>query len=229
MPVDWCCDSTGGQQAWYVWNTNNSTASTTTVTYSSNVWENWNTGTTTTYGSISTTWTVWVQGAVSAGANVRVVPSWQAPQLSEEERARHEAERAERAKQARIKAEEAARLAEQAKDRARDLLRLLLTEEQWAAYEEAKEFVVTAASGRRYKIVHGYAGNIHLLGDDDGTDERLCIHPSMYIDGGPLPVEDALASQVLMLTADEERFRNVANITPYRRRREQREREQAAA
>lgn len=181
-----------------VWSDTNATGGT-------QLWAIWNTTSTSTTTASSVTWNAW-NGTNTFTANHFEVISTRAA----EARRTGEAER------------------KAANGRARALLRLLLTDEQWSAYEDRRSFVVKAQSGQSYRIKHGYAGNVYLLDDEGREVESLCAHPSMHDEGKPLPVEDAMAAQVLTLTTDEQAFREVANITDYRANRTVRSRRRAA-
>lgn len=194
-------------QVWTTWTSGTTTSS---LTYANDPWNNW-VGTNATTTTVANT--VWV--------NWQTIPATQThyyvPQVSEEERERREVEIAER----RARAEEFRKLAAkekvEAEARAAELLRLILTDEQWAAYEERREFYVIAGSGRRYLIKHGLHGNVKVV-EDDVVVESLCIQPPTgeYDEEHryrEIPVADALVAQVLGIRHDEESFRRVANIT----------------
>lgn len=91
---------------------------------------------------------------------------------------------------------------ERANVSAEALLRSCLTEEQKAEYDALGRFRVTAASGRVYVIMEGYAGNVVSQG------WRYCIH-------GPetLPHADQMLMQKLLIETDEAEFLRLANAS----------------
>jgi len=64
-------------------------------------------------------------------------------------------------------------------------------------------------AGKVYRIKRGYAGNVELLdaAKQKGV-ERLCIHPTEHV-----PDADAMLGQKLLLEANEDEFRRIANKT----------------
>lgn len=93
---------------------------------------------------------------------------------------------------------------------AEKLLKSLLSSDQRRQYEADRTFeVITTKSGRnarRYKVTHGWAGNVFLLDENGREVERLCIHPDAQV-----PVADNLVAQKLLLESDEAEFRRIAN------------------
>lgn len=63
--------------------------------------------------------------------------------------------------------------------------------------------------GEVYRIKRGYAGNVELLdaAKQRGV-ERFCIHPTEHV-----PDADAMLGQKLLLEANEDEFRRIANKT----------------
>jgi hypothetical protein len=104
-----------------------------------------------------------------------------------------------------------------ARARARETLRALLGEERWAVWEETRQVFVTGQSGREYVVTAGHIENVHLLDGEGRVEATYCAHPPTSVydeDGhflGELPGEDVLIAQILLLTADEDRFLRVAN------------------
>lgn len=96
--------------------------------------------------------------------------------------------------------------------RASATLTSLLTAEQRRQYAERRFFDVVGSRGGRYRIRHGCAGNVCRLADSRETDS-YCAHPPMRDEHGALPYEDAMIAQLLALTADEDGFLAVANVT----------------
>ncbi len=105
-----------------------------------------------------------------------------------------------------------ARVREIADERAVKILTAHLTPEQREQYRREKCFeVLTTREGkiRRYRISHGWAGNITVLNGEGQQIEKLCIHPAKRI-----PFADNLLAQKLLLEADEDQFLKIANHTP---------------
>lgn len=98
--------------------------------------------------------------------------------------------------------------AQEAEDKARELLLSCLDDEQRADYEAYEHFHVQVRN-KRYRITKKRVGNVYRI-EEGRTVESICIHPS----GGPL--EDQMLSQKLMLETDEERFLRIGNRTDRR-------------
>lgn len=113
----------------------------------------------------------------------------------------------------RLNAEQDARL--QADRKAEALLKTMLTADQRCQYESGLRYfdVLTTKDGktRRYRIEHGWAGNVFLMDDNGRPIERFCIHPALKV-----PVADNLIAQKLLLETDEEKFLSIANKTVLR-------------
>ena len=102
--------------------------------------------------------------------------------------------------------EQAARLKER-EEKARLLLKEVLTDEQEKQFEEKGFFeLVSVNSGNRYRVEKGRSRNVALLDKDGNIAKRLCFHPSEYVHDF-----DTMAAQKLMLETDEEVVRKVAN------------------
>lgn len=100
---------------------------------------------------------------------------------------------------------------ESADAKADRLLKTILSAEQRVQYERERAFdVIVGRTGerRRYRIKHGWAGNVFVVDDRGREVERLCIHPSVQV-----PIADNLVAQKLLLEADEATFRRTANST----------------
>lgn len=98
------------------------------------------------------------------------------------------------------------------KERARTLLRSVLTEEQWRDWETLEQFTVVGSHGGRYRIMSGSVGNVYWF-DDNGDIARYCAHPQLVdAEGRNLPNEDVLAAQTLALMTDEAQFIRTANV-----------------
>lgn len=92
------------------------------------------------------------------------------------------------------------------------LLRRFLTPEQDAQLRRKREIPVTTASGRTYRLLPN-TGAVHEVerhGSRYFVVRSFCLHPD---DTVPLPPADVTLSQLLLLVADEEEFRRLANIT----------------
>lgn len=96
---------------------------------------------------------------------------------------------------------------DEADKRALALLMSHLTPEQARQYRMERQFEVRTAE-RRYRIRHGWAGNIEQLDGKGIVVARFCIHPSF-----PVPTDDNVLSQKLMIEANEELFLRTANRT----------------
>lgn len=100
--------------------------------------------------------------------------------------------------------------ARQARERARTLLRSILTPDQWREYERDGTITISSQSGQRYQLNNkGRVRNITRLNQGNVAVEYLCCHP---VDD--VPIEDVLIAQKLHLECAEESFRKTANITP---------------
>jgi hypothetical protein len=102
-----------------------------------------------------------------------------------------------------------------AKARARKLLFSMLNADQQKELDEKNHFHLTVhsrdGSMRVYRIEHGYAGNVKLLGLDGQPVKRYCIHADSR-----LPYEDQMLAQKLLLETNEEHFLKTANMTQLR-------------
>lgn len=102
-----------------------------------------------------------------------------------------------------------------AKARARKLLFSMLNTDQQKELEEKNFFHLTvhdrSGSMRVYRIEHGYAGNVKLIGVDGQPVKRYCIHADYR-----LPYEDQMLAQKLMLETNEPEFLRIANMTQLR-------------
>jgi hypothetical protein len=117
------------------------------------------------------------------------------------------------ARQMQQEVERAKRL-QAAADRAWALLLKHLSPEQRAEVEIEREggltaryFHVVAASGRRYQVRIGSHGNVREVDEKGNAVAALCINAAN------VPQADNALAQKLMIEADEERFRKIANIT----------------
>jgi hypothetical protein len=110
----------------------------------------------------------------------------------------------------RIDAETAAR----SKERARGLLKSLLTPEQWAELE-ARGAITEKIEGNEFKLTLGAhtmieARKPRLVG---GVSEKWCVAPDPYADGNDfMPDEDKMIGQLLHLRAGPDKVRAMSNV-----------------
>lgn len=130
-------------------------------------------------------------------------------QETEEERAGRERRQAERDADWQRRQEEQERERDAVRARAQELLRSLLSDEQWASYQGNGWFEVRGSKGGRWRIRNrGQSGNVDLMPEiGEERDATYCAHPP-----GGLPDADAHAAQMLALVTDEEAFARVANV-----------------
>jgi hypothetical protein len=93
----------------------------------------------------------------------------------------------------------------QARLRAEALLWAWLSPAQRRQYRARRWFEVTAASGRRYRILRGGVVRLHPRGSG------YCIEAT-----SPVPVADEMLADKLLLETDERRFLATAHRFPYR-------------
>ena len=176
---------------------------TTTSCYTT--WTIWTTGTTSTYDA---TWTGWCDSGTSATTNstgtiwYTWVEGTSPRRPSEEEIA--ESRRLERERLEAIRIKEAAK-----EEKARELLREVLTDEQDKQFDEKGYFeLVSVKSGKRYRVHRGRTRNVELLKADGTVSKRLCFHPEEYVHD-----YDTLVSQKLMLENYEDEVKKIANYS----------------
>ena len=172
---------TSSSSIWCDWNISYET----TGTASTIIWDAWvSSGTSTTYPNV--TWTIWNGQAYNSNA------------LPEEYH--KEVRKTEKERLAKEKVKE---------EKARQLLREMLTDEQDAQFEEKGYFELTSVkSGNRYRINRGRTRNVEMLKADGSVAKRLCFHPEEYVHN-----YDTLVAQKLMLENYEEEVRKVANYS----------------
>jgi hypothetical protein len=95
---------------------------------------------------------------------------------------------------------------EQAKQKAEELLLLVLTDTQKEQYK-AHGYFETEVNDKIYRIKTGRSGNVELL-ENGKAKYRYCAHP--WID---TPDQDTMLTQLLMLKTDESQFLQIANRT----------------
>ena len=190
--------------------------STTTTCTTSSTWVDWN-GTTSAYDP--GTWVYWTvsttSGATPTVTYSNVWATWvdngyivsSPKETAEERRTREQRDaeyRAELERQAKIRAEK-----EKAKEeKARQLLKEVLTEDQDAQLTKDGYFELTSIkSGKRYRIKKGFSMNVEELDKDGKRLRSMCFHPNVHVHH-----YDNMAIQKLMLENDEEEARKVANF-----------------
>ena len=183
--------------------------STTTTCTTSYTWVDWN-GTS---ACDSDTWVYWTApttsgttSAVTCSIDGYVVSP--PKETAEECRAREQREaeyRAKQERQAKIRAEK-----EKAKEeKARQLLKEVLTEDQDAQLTKDGYFELTSIkSGKRYRIKKGFAMNVEELDAQGKKLRSMCFHPNVHVHH-----YDNMAIQKLILENDEEEARKVANFS----------------
>jgi hypothetical protein len=98
----------------------------------------------------------------------------------------------------------------QAKERARGLLRNLLTPEQWAELEKHGK-LTERINGGKFELTPGGM----ITARKGKTIERWCVNPDPHAAGNDfMPREDLLIGQLLHLRADPAALRAQANIFP---------------
>jgi len=176
------------------------------------LWVETSTATATYTSATNQIWQMW-QRAMTATATTGIDHIYRAAewpiervprrrQMSAEERRLNE--EYERATEAKYQEEKARRI--EAEARAELLLQRLLTDEQRASLRDNRHFYLHSA-GKKYRIDRGQTGNVKLVDESNAVVESYCIHPI------GVPEADTMAAQKLMLEADPETFRRVANIT----------------
>lgn len=217
------------------------------------VWDQWWTTTTTTSNLVSATWQMeridyvwdeWYSGHrytvtnTTTGSTRNIVsdrvlreseiPHAAARMTPEQQEAEHRELLRERqeADRAYWRAEEQRRAV--AQERALELMKLILTEEQWRRHEEDGYVLVTGSDGGLYRVETrgGHEGNV-VRYDADGDIARLCAHPRMSapalegVESGFMPSADAWVAQILAIQTDETEWRATANVhRTYRRERQ---------
>lgn len=202
-------------QTWFSWCSTTST----TLTMNDTAWTTWNNGVATTAGSLAFNY-------ATSTAYVSTGTSWVAWNAGYQETGDQRLEREERERVR--QAEWQARYEEQERERARtqaralELLRSLLSGEQWENYQDKGWFEVTGSSGRRWRVRNrGQSGNVDLMPETgEEREATYCAHPP-----GGLPDADAHAAQMLALVTDDEAFLRTANRHWVRARMTQQQRE----
>jgi hypothetical protein len=166
------------------------------TTSSTNVWTTWLTDTDIT--TANDTWTRWVVTHSTATTTAR---SYHAPPRDIVTPETLERER---------QAARAARLVrERAQAAAEALLLASVGPRQAAQFRRFGWFTVRGPSGTHYRVRQGRVGNVDVLDPQGRVIERLCAHPAADV-----PDCDTMLAQALMLGADDQEFRRVANRHP---------------
>ena len=93
-------------------------------------------------------------------------------------------------------------------EKARDLLKLILTAPEWLEWERFGSVRIFGSEGGRYEINPSWSGHIFRLDPEtDAPTHKLCYHPPMA-----LPVEDRVASLVMEMKSNERQILEQANI-----------------
>ena len=179
------------------------------------IWPVWNqiytTGSTSSNGIVSyrNVWPLWNENVCFANNYLNVnMQSIVQPISAEAIQAYTEQERIAQAGYA-ARAVEINKQRAEADDRATGLLLAHLSPDQRKQYEKDQFFEVHVADKkgiRRYRVTHGWAGNVFLVDAQGKKIKKFCIHSTKSV-----PYADNLLAQKLLLEADEERFLSIAN------------------
>jgi hypothetical protein len=208
--------------------------STATVTVSCNTttsdaWSVWSSDSSTTTTATSTVWVVWTDSSSNRYYGVDYgrgrdsyreyhCGEWKAwgDQVEEtkaQREAREKRERQQREEHERRMAEQRQRDEERkareaaAAERARELLREVLTNDQNKELDEKGHFELKVVGGSRYRIKKGNAYNVEKLDEQGQVKEKLCFNLPQH------HTYDTMVMQKLMLECDEEGARRAANIS----------------
>jgi hypothetical protein len=96
--------------------------------------------------------------------------------------------------------------------RARLILFDFLSESQKTEWINHKRFSARI-NDQIWKFEWGTHGNVFRLSEGGMELERFCIAPRAPHNGGFLPVEDVVLAQLLLIHADANEFRKIANVT----------------
>jgi hypothetical protein len=184
--------STTSDVTWQIW-VNNSIS---TVAFSPSHISMGTGNVTASCGTTTIVWNDWNEQYVINAGQI-LVP----PKVSEEERARREAQA--RAYQEEMVRKDAERRAAEIKADA--LLHSCLSAEQKEELTKKNHFHLYVGKNK-YRIERGISGNVKLINEnDDRPKHQYCIHP---VD---VPVGDVMLAQKLLLETNEEEFLRVAN------------------
>lgn len=180
-----------GQQIWSGWN------STSTISTTVNVWNNWTTGTSniTSAATNNVVWGAWQTQPITARYTTY---NYAPPQETDEQKKQ-------RVREERKRKLLHARKQKQINRTAAAMLKELLTSEQW---QDWQRFRAVRHVGRRgiFEINPGYGGELYLLDHAGKAKGKFCVHaPRDY------PVADRVASLLLSLQTDEDEVMKKAN------------------
>lgn len=187
-------NTTSTANVWSSWTTNSTSISNTDY-----IWQTWTDNVSiSSPTSSSTTGIIW---GLWAGSHTQTSQTWDRP-TAEQLRVEHERNKRLEAERLTLQRER-----DEARARARELLMMVLSQEQRAEYEEKKQFRLYTQSGKCYLVKRGRSGNVTLI-ENDKEVERYCIHPPDMV-----PDEDTLVAQKLLLETNEAEFLKIANKT----------------
>lgn len=196
------------------------------------IWRDWQvpTATTTTEpilintGNVTYTWRDdWIEGTQDYvwrdwNNNWRISQRTFVPQAPVEtpEARQERLDREQRAREERSARELAARTQlAKAEDRARELLMMLLSNEEAEWLTRHKEIMVRSDGGRMYVIEDRGAvhGNIREVDEHGCVLGRVCVQPRMYDDeaNAAIPISDGIVGQYLAIKHNEEELRRTGN------------------
>jgi hypothetical protein len=183
----------------YTFLTTNSTSVTNPYTFTVNPWVNW----VPTMPAAAYYQAVWAQAVNDVVVSYAQVGIGAPAIISEETRARMQAEQREYDERMRAATAERQERERAARARAKALLFRSLTRDQQQSLEGRGYFDMNVG-GKTYRIHRGTHGNVRLV--QAGQETMLyCAQPNN------VPVEDAMLAQKLMLETDEQAFLRVAN------------------
>lgn len=204
-------------RAWNTWTENTSTSyfgMDTSTSSSTTAWTYWTSNaTSTTASSGDTIWVTWVDEHLHTRQGVedyrrRIYGEFPQPRETEEQRWKRIAKTEENQRKfnqevAERKAKEAAR-----KERARQLLREVLSDAQNKDLDEKGYFDIQCISGAKYRINKGRSNNVKKVDQSGKIVESLCFHPQEQLDD-----YDTMCLQKMMLQFDEEGARRSASVS----------------
>jgi hypothetical protein len=205
--------------AWAYWCTEGGTYTTSSTASTTTAWSSWcdySTAATTTAAS-GDVWITWNTSGTNASATTMPVSVRRAaiPERTPEQIAADQA--AQRRREAEWKAERDKREAEAkaAEARATKLLKENLDDEQRKELASHKRFHVVGSDGERYEVdCTKRQHNVFAVKDGKRVREFCAVQT------GDTPLQDHLLAQKLMLEADADAFKRVANkwdLVPHRR------------
>jgi hypothetical protein len=186
---------TGAASTWFIWNSDSTTASTSTTITNGSTWNMWCSGTDATTTDSTSVWSTW------NGSVVYRVRQHNPVETGEQIQARLQRE-----EQARIADEERRRMEAEAMQRSEDLLMLQLSEKQKQDWRTQKAFEVLAQSGKRFRIRDGVSMNVDEYDTQGKIVAKHCIIPMERV-----PRYDQFVMQKLMLEHAESEFMQIAN------------------